>query len=315
MAVRRAKSTFVYTSASNTDSFFEATGGIISEAEGYKIHAFTTVGISTFEVVLGSKNVECFIWGAGGGGGSAGGWSFGANSGAGGAAQGTINVSKGLYSIMVGEQGLFANNTDRGCCSINQGGGGPSRPVSSDNRYGGSGGGLSGFFNFSYSVINSVIIAGGGGGGGSSRAGTGNVGGAGGGTTGEDGVAAYDGQTERRGRGGGQSGTNLPTDGNSSSFLPGQLLGGSTSSYGGGGGGGWWGGSAGTYQESNTMGGGGGGSGYLKHNVMNGALFAGSRTTPGNSGNQYRTAFGYSAGNAAGPGQDGVRGLVVIRYQ
>ena len=48
-------------------------------------------------------SVEAYAWGAGGAGGTAGGWSYGAAGGAGGAASGTIVIDPNtIYSIVVG---------------------------------------------------------------------------------------------------------------------------------------------------------------------------------------------------------------------
>lgn len=296
-------------------------GGSVSESGGYRIHSFTTPGIANFDSSAfgASISVEFFVWGGGGGGGNAGGWSYGAVGGGGGAAQGSFVTTVGSnYQIMVGSNGQYSSQNSsqstRACCERNFGGGGPSKVTDGDNRYTGSGGGLSGIFKNTYNVDGAVVIAGGGGGGGASRAGTGNVGGAGGGSNGADGSAPYDGQSERRGRGGTQTGSTQPNGGQHPSFQPGQLLGGAIDGYGGGGGGGWWGGSSGTYTEQNTMGGGGGGSGYLKPGEASGTLYTGSGQTPGNSGGTYRTSYGYGAGDGAGIAGDGGRGLVVLRY-
>jgi hypothetical protein len=84
-----------------------------------------------------------------------------------------------------------------------------------------------------------------------------------------------------------------------------------TNSYGGGGGGGYWGGSAGGYSESNTMAGGGGGSGFARtSDLITFALMGGIGTTPGNSVNTLRGAYG-NAGAASG---NGTQGVVVFRY-
>ena len=52
---------------------FSATGGTITESEGYRIHTFLSNG--TFEVILdqGSKEIEYLIVAGGGGGGRYGG--------------------------------------------------------------------------------------------------------------------------------------------------------------------------------------------------------------------------------------------------
>ena len=305
-----------------------ASGGVLTTVTEsgiqYNVHTFTTVGQSTFTVSsVGSiPEIEVYAYGAGGGGGAAGGWSYGAAGGSGGYTAGTVTLTGSkTYAVMVGGGGANANTASNGSgtnasnngvssIQFTAGGGAPSRPDSGDNRYGGQGGGLSGFFdNNTYNSTNAIIIAGGGGGGGSSRAGEGNVGGAGGGTVASDGAAPYDGQTDRRGRGGTQSGTTIPTGGNTTN--PTQFNGGVTSGYGGGGGGGWWGGSAGTYSESNTMAGGGGGSGYVHPTkVIGGATSAGSGVTPPSGYTRPSGTIGVG-GNVFGVGGNGA---VIIRY-
>ena len=201
--------------------------------------------------------IQC--WGAGGGGGTSGGWSYGAEGGGGGYVEAKV---KGLASgttliIRVGEGGLV-NGT-----RMSYGGGGEANRAGGDNRYGSNGGGATAVFFSSVSHDNVLIIAGGGGGGGSSRAQEGNFGGAGGGPTGQDGFSAYDSKIQYRGRGGsGTEGGRNNQQG--SSYSARALEGGSAASngYGGGGGGGYYGGSAGGYSEQHTMAGGGGGSGY-----------------------------------------------------
>ena len=295
-----------------------ATGGTVTQTtEGgitYNVHTFTTPGQSNFVLTsIGSvPELEVYAYGAGGGGGQPGGWTYGARGGAGGYAAGTVPVSTAkTYVVMVGGGGCNAQGSNNGIGSLSftAGGGAPSRPDSGDNRYGGQGGGLSGFFdNGSYTAGNAILIAGGGGAGGSSRAGEGNVGGAGGGSNGSDGSAPYDGQSERRGRGGTPSGIALPNGGNSTN--PAQLTGGVTSVYGGGGGGGWWGGSGGTYQESNTMGGGGGGSGYAHPSkTSNSSLATGNGPTPPSG--VAKPAGVADGGQVSG---NGGNGIVIVRY-
>jgi hypothetical protein len=299
-------------------TYTNATGGTITqETESgitYNVHTFSTPGQATFTVTqLGTTPyVEIFAYGAGGGGGQVGGWSFGSYGGAGGfaTARHPLTIAKS-YAVMVGGGGANAEGTNNGLSSnvFTAGGGAPSRPDTGDDRYGGQGGGLSGFFDDNtYNAANAILIAGGGGGGGSSRAQIGNIGGAGGGLVGEDGRAPYDGQTGRRGRGGTQTGIVLPDGGNSTN--PTQLAGGITSAYGGGGGGGWWGGSAGTYSEPNTMGGGGGGSSYAHPTkTVFSSLESGSGLYPPQAG--YRNTSQAFGGLVASPGGNGI---VVIRY-
>ena len=60
----------------------EATGGSISEANGYKIHVFNSSG--SFVVSDGSADIEFLVIAGGGGGGGYGGGLYGSGGGAGG---------------------------------------------------------------------------------------------------------------------------------------------------------------------------------------------------------------------------------------
>ena len=268
-----------------------------------------TGSLQTFTVPAGVTKLKVYSWGAGGSGGTAGGWGVGSPAGAGGYAEGILTVTPGssIYALVGGGAAVNSGTSAYG------GGGNTS---DGDNRYGGSGGGYSGIFSSTtISQTNALIIAGGGGGGGSSRAGAGNVGGAGGGTTGVAGTSAYDGKTAYAGLGGTQSaaGADASSDGATYAGGQGALQGGRprTGAYGGAGGGGYYGGSAGGYSESNTMAGGGGGSGYVHPTlVASGVLTAGSGVTPGNDTSTLRGGKG--VGGAAGVA--GTAGRIVIQY-
>jgi len=220
-------------------------------------------GSSWVNVSSGVSQFIVQLWGAGGGGGTPGGWSYGANGGGGGYVYAELSgLPTGNNLILqVGEGGIV--NGSR----LSYGGGGQANRTGGDNRYGSNGGGYTGLFLNSVTQANAILIAGGGGGGGSSRAQVGNVGGAGGGETGQDGMSPYDTKVIYRGRGGSGSagGDQASSDSDNTNFPAGALVGGTcrVNGYGGAGGGGYWGGSAGGYSESNTMGGGGGGSGYV----------------------------------------------------
>jgi len=275
---------------------------------------FGRVDAST--TALTSIIISLKLWGAGGNGGQAGGWSFGAAAGGGGFVSATFNLPtayRGTNLILqVGRAGFsvgtpFQRGFGGGCTADN----GPN----SDNRYGGGGGGYTGVFLASVSQANALAIAGGGGGGGSSRAGTGNVGGAGGGTTGADGTSAYDGLGPYRGKGGTQSaGGSAPYDPAPQSA--GALQGGAAwiNNYGGGGGGGYYGGSGGGYAEANTMGGGGGGSGYVNSSFVSGPFTnaqGSGQTSGGSSDPQWPGSVG-SGGNAEnGAGQNGFARITI----
>lgn len=247
------------------------------------------------------------LWGAGGGGGTPGGWSYGSPGGGGGYVYGELEITKLVgkslnFILQVGEGGLV--NGSR----VSYGGGGQANRTGSDNRYGSNGGGYTGLFLNSITQTNCILLAGGGGGGGSSRAGTGNFGGSGGGLVGQDGYSLYDGKSLYAGIGGGQSAAGLQASSDSANtdFPAGALIGGTsrTNGYGGAGGGGYWGGSAGGYSESNTMGGGGGGSSFV-----NSLYITNSKNSQGN----YQTPaglfeIGYPGGTIAYGGDPSTAG-------
>jgi hypothetical protein len=78
------------------------TGGVITDAGGYRIHTFGTIGTSTFQVLSGLSSVEYLI--VAGGGGS--GYHIGAGAGAGGMLYGSIQVSNQSYTTVVGDGGV-----------------------------------------------------------------------------------------------------------------------------------------------------------------------------------------------------------------
>lgn len=250
--------------------------------------------------------VDIIVYGAGGGGGTPGGWTFGAPGGNGGYSYGRILLPKILpitktFFVVVGQGGRI-NQMQYG-----EGNGGIADRyglLAVNNIYGAGGGGFSGvFLNNTMTQQSALIMAGGGGGGGSSRAGIGNSGGTGGGISGTNGNSPYDSKTLYAGRAGSQiaAGINASCDSpEATNGFQGALQGGSCliNCYGGAGGGGYWGGSAGGYSESNTMAGGGGGSGYLNLNF----LFS-SETTAG----------GGAAGGSAS--QNGTNGSVIFAYK
>jgi len=263
--------------------------------------------------------IEVYIWGAGGGGATPGGWSFGAPGGAGGAAVAYLSLPTETvsYHITVGRAGLINQYEYR------EGGGGIAARagaafIAGSNVYSGGGGGYSGLFSSSTKTQQTaLIIAGGGGGGGSSRTGIGNSGGGGGGLIGEDGASPYDSKPLYAGRGGSQTaaGVNASCDSQQdTNGFQGALQGGSclVNSNGGAGGGGYWGGSAGGYSESNTMGGGGGGSGYIKPGTFIGAtLYRASGTSAGNASGLQRG----TAGNAGAASANGADGMIYFKYK
>lgn len=225
------------------------------------VYAYTGTH-QTFVVPAGVTWIFVKLWGAGGGAGKAGGWSYGADGGGGGHTRGLFPVTPGDTLILViGRGGTTVNGPTQSY------GGGGANGGTGDDRYGGQRGGYCGIFiNNSVTPATALAVAGGGGGGGSSRAWCGNVGGAGGGAVGRRGASPYDGKQGAGGAGGsqsagGQGGSPFTTNGSNGAALQGGA--GAKPNYGGGGGGGFFGGGGGAYSESNTMGGGGGGSGFV----------------------------------------------------
>ena len=270
--------------------------------------------VQSFVVPADTKTILVKAWGAGGGAGTVGGWSYGADGGGGGYSTAIINGVSGTLGVVTGQQGYRNQSAGNGF-----GGGRSGSNNNVDNRYGGGGGGYSGVFtSTTTNQANALVIAGGGGGGGSSRAGTGNVGGAGGGTTAQDGASPYDSKTAYRGRAGTPTAAGIDSscDSANTASNQGALAGGwcRINCYGGGGGGGYWGGSAGGYSEANTMGGGGGGSGFIVSGAIASSNLTGSNRTPAGT-----TDVSYPYGLNAGYGgvanaSDGIAGFVVIYY-
>lgn len=302
MAISRMKFPTFFNMKSSVPNAYAETGGTVSEVQAYRVHIFDVPGEYTFSFDA-EGSFEVLAWGAGGAAAIPSGWGYGSNGGGGGFIGGVVNSAGLSFSIIVGSGGAQGVTSPVGYYGY----GG----AAINSSYGSMGGGLSGLFlPGGFTPSNAVVIAGGGGGGGSSRAGTGNYGGAGGGIVGQDGNSPYDGKTEYRGRGGTQSGTSLPTTGNTVS--PSQFGGGVPVNHGGSGGGGWWGGSGGAYSESNTMGGGGGGSGYANTTyVVNPSNLTGNNQTSANTANMFWN--GYGTGGQFNGGS-GAHGAVIIKY-
>lgn len=250
------------------DWIFEDDGGVLTPTNKTKVAYVATGADQSFVVPAGVTHIFVKLWGAGGGAGRAGGWSYGADGGGGGHSRGLIPVTAGeTLTLKVGVGGrtaVYATAYGGGAGALN----------TTDTVYGGQGGG--GCYVFRGSTP--LLIAGGGGGGGASRIWVGNVGGAGGGLIGQKGESPYDLKVSYGGTGGTQSAGGTATGGGSGSLYLGGTPG--TNSYGGGGGGGFYGGGGGGYSETNTMGGGGGGSGYVHPTTLLGGAFAGSFRTP-----------------------------------
>jgi len=257
---------------------FSQFSGVYTPTGKTRVTYVATGAQQTFVVPGGINYIFVKLWGAGGGGGNAGGWSFGSPGGGGGHAYGIIPVTPGAtYYIVVGAAGQTNYPTTT---TLGYGGGG-GLGSNSDNRYAASAGGYTGIFNnVTPSQGAALLIAGGGGGGGASRQGYGNSGGAGGGSTGQDGGSPYDNKPAFGGKAGTQSAGGA---GGTGSNAGGALFGGAGGSgqpYGGGGGGGYFGGGGGSYSESNAMAGGAGGSGFVGASVLMGATFTGNGPIP-----------------------------------
>lgn len=277
---------------------------------GNKVVVFRATGADqTFTVPASVTKIFVKAWGAGGAGGTPGGWVYGGYGGGGGFSRGVLTVTPGEeLTVMVGRGGKVNQNRD----DVSYGGGAPATVDNIDNRYCGGGGGRSAVIRPAGTVH--LIVAGGGGGGGSTRSaalgGKGNSGGAGGGLAGEDGYSAYDGKFRFRGTGGGQDLEGAGGEGNGgfgSGFEGGRPQ---AKSYGGGGGGGWKGGGSGAYSEKNTMGGGGGGSGRVMGAKYALTITGTQRQCPMQDDPDYVQGVGIG-GDVAAPGGDG---LVVISW-
>jgi len=298
------------------------TGGSVTTAGGYRIHTYGyTGGDQTFSVTSPTgningadvilKNVEMYIYGAGGGAGQPQSWGRWSSGAGGGFASGTVSrMFSDTFNVVV-PQGGGGGNTGRSA----YGGGGAG--VSWGNGGGSGYGGV--FQNNTRSQANAVLIAGGGGGGGASRVasdgcGSGNRGGAGGGSVGQDGESV---DTDANGKGGTQSAGGLGANRSGSQRESGTALqGGNASSHGAGGAGGYFGGGAGDYFEPNSMGGGGGGSSYFKPSgtnaVTSAILTSGDRCTTANTGGIYYSGSTGVSGQSTNA--EGQPGRVVIRY-
>lgn len=270
---------------------------------GTKIYDYTGSD-QTYTVPAGVNTIRVKMWGAGGGGGNKGGWTFGYQGGGGGYTEADISVTPGqVLTVMVGaggSSGLVGKTT------ANYGGGGPNCG-GTDCQYGGQGGGRS-----AIRIGTEDIATAGGGGGGGSTSGSNafEYGGGGGGSTGESGISpssnAYAGKGGTQSSGGAAgSGSNIGASGGQK-YLGGRPN--SPYSYGGSGGGGWFGGGAGAY-TSPYMGGGGGGSGYIEGpGVGNGYMEGAVNRTPGKSYDVDNGGAGYG-GNVS---ENGAAGRVVI---
>lgn len=281
---------------------FMKTGRVITPLDCKKqvFNVYNNGGEQNFTVPKGVSYIYVKIWGSGGGGGCQGGWTHGADGGAGGHTRGLLKVSgDDVLNIRVAPGGVSLPPYGKptalgggGAILTNQ----PYVPAQSptgsygmqDHRYCGGGGGYSGIF-----IASTPMMIAGGGGGGGSHSGTWNHwprGGAGGGARGQDGWTSgvnWDYQARDQGGGGGsQSGGGSGSQAHNSHMgVAGAYLQGGSAygnyMYGGSGGGGYFGGGAGSHtMGGGVMSGGGGGSGYLHPRVLMGETFTGHRQYP-----------------------------------
>ena len=293
---------------------FKDDGGIITPTNKTKV-SFYNEAANTWTVPAGVTRIFVKMWGAGGGGGSYGGWRQGAQAGGGGFTHAMFNVVPGeIVQIRPGGRG-----TDRpGAATAYPDGGGASTG-GGDNQYCGNGGGSSSIRIPSISATIYALYAGGGGGGGACNGFAVNNGGAGGGLIGQPGGRSGNYTTTQYGLGGTQSaggagGTGAYTNGAAGTAGQGGTHP-NTNCYGGGGGGGYYGGGSGAYNNSNSMGGGGGGSGYVHPSAIFGATYTGSYRTPANSQDsdlQPDNALQY--GHGGDESAQGGPGVVVFYY-
>lgn len=258
-------------------SAFAATGGVITESNGYRYHTFTSSG--TFQVTKGSSDVEVLLVGGGGsaGWGASNCWGPG-GGGAGGYVAFATPVAAISYPIVIGAGGTAAS-------SRVYGNSGSSTTAFGQTAVGGGTGGfdLSPGYN-GYS---------GGSGGGACWTGT-----AGSGTTGQGypgGTAGKNDNGNTGGGGGGAGGAGAST-------------GGFTANPGHGGDGLQW-------LDGNYYAGGGGGGYYQTYVATSGGLGGGanSNTSTGIAGTA-NTGGGGGAGHNGSSSAHGGSGIVIIRY-
>jgi hypothetical protein len=294
-----------------------ATGGTILpnayvDGRFYKVHAFTAVGTSAFEVEsvpAASPTVEYLIVGGGGGGGA----DMGGGGGGGGVLQGTFTVSATSYPVVVGDGGLSSGQPYGSRNILSRGAGGQSSSAFGVTALGGGGG--AGIHDNGNAPAEAGFASGGGSSANRSNQAAGTVGqGFAGGTSagtwyaGGGGGAGAVGSNGRGGSGAfGGSGVSSSITGTTYWFGGG----GGASGYseragdggrGGGGGGGYW--SAGGPGTGNTEGLNPGGNGT--GSTSNGHGGSGGANTGGGAGGH--------AHQAASSSFKGGSGIVVIRY-
>ena len=322
--------TYLETYATNfSTGVLTRSGWLIQNHSNYILPLSTPQGTVPTKVTYGNGTTSTLIvpatvtsilvkmWGAGGGGGSYGGWRQGSLGGAGGYSHAIIPVVPGeTITIRPGAGG----GPQPGAAKAFPDGGGASLS-GGDNQYTASAGGSS---SIRVPSISSAFClwAGGGGGGGSVNGYAVNSGGAGGGLTGSAGSITSYTQSSGQNNGGGGSQTVGGTagTGNQTTGQAGSLGQGGThqnaNCYGGGGGGGFYGGGSGAYGGS-SMGGGGGGSGYVHPQLIMGVTQSGNGRVPGNAGDPDLSMSSSQTIQFALGGEEagyGGLGLVVIYY-
>lgn len=269
-----------------------ASGGTVTESDGYRIHTFTSAS-DTFTVQNGGVIEYIIVAGGGGGGGR---YHCG-GGGAGGVLTGTMSIPGSTYTIVVGAGGSPGDSGQTASTNGNDsiafgytcegGGGGASNAISPyTGANGGSGGGGAG------SGVNGASS------GGTGISGQGNDGG--------DGNGSSSNSSLRKGGGGGGAGSvgedstsTYPGDGGDGIEWPS----GSGTYYGGGGGGG--GEHDGTHGLGGTGGGGTGGMAGISAGVTARTETSGTDGTGGGGGGSDNSS------NGLGYGGDGI---VIIRY-
>ena len=297
----------------------------IQEENGYTVVTGKTRAVfqytganQSWVVPVGVSYIFVKMWGAGGGGGSYGGWRQGSTGGAGGYSEAIVPVVAGqTLTLQVGGRGWPRWGANRAWPN-----GGGASTGGGDNQYSASGGASSCLIVPTINSGSPCMFAGGGGGGGCVTGYTRMPGGAGGGLQGEDGypdLIAYVGWAQV-GKGGTQtSGGAAPSGSNTTGGAGAYNQGGThqnTNCYGGGGGGGYFGGSSGCYQGS-AMTGGGGGSGFIHSSLIRARTLTGIREYPPMFSDPDLVEYSLS-GTRLAVGADeascGGNGLIVIYY-
>lgn len=282
-------------------------------------------------VPSGIQYIFVKMWGAGGGGGSYGGWRNGGEGGAGGFSHGLIPVTAGqTITIRPGGAGKAHAGLHFGWPD-----GGATQITVYDDRYCGSGGGSSSIIVPSIAAT-PCMYAGGGGGGGATTAFGFMSGGAGGGLVGQAGTMSdtqYGGYLDglfggangmiSQGKGGTQSAGGLRGLGQNTLGQNGAKDKGGThqhaGAYGAGGGGGYYGGGSGNYfthaSTNASMGGGGGGSGFIHSSVLMAQTYTGMNHIPPFFEDADLNVDGSrSFAHGGMEGSNGADGMVVIYY-